>query len=79
MLFRSEYVKLTVADTGTGIAPEIIKHIFEPFFTTKDTDKGTGLGLSTVLGIVRAHGGFLQVTSPPGEGARFTVYLPTPR
>jgi len=71
-----KYVTLSVRDTGVGIAPEIIDRIFDPFFTTKAPDKGTGLGLSTVLGIVKGHGGFLQVTSQPGQGAAFTAYLP---
>ena len=70
------YVALCVQDTGTGIPPEIVDRIFDPFFTTKDPDKGTGLGLSTVMGIVKGHGGFTQVSSEPGQGATFTVYLP---
>jgi PAS domain S-box-containing protein len=71
-----DFVVLRVRDTGTGIAPEILDRIFDPFFTTKDPDKGTGLGLSTVIGIVKGHGGFIQVYSHPGQGAAFTVYLP---
>lgn len=70
------YVLVTVRDTGTGIAPEIMDRIFDPFFTTKDVEKGTGLGLSTVLGIVRGHGGFVTVESTVGEGSAFHVYLP---
>ena len=70
------YVALSVADTGTGIAPEHIDRIFDPFFTTKSHGEGTGLGLSTTLGIVRAHEGFINVDSEPGRGSRFTVYLP---
>ena len=73
------YVVLCVRDTGTGIPPEILDRIFDPFFTTKDPDKGTGLGLSTVLGIVKGHGGFLQVCSQPGHGTTFTVHLPVDR
>ncbi|MBD1844420.1 response regulator [Cyanobacteria bacterium FACHB-63] len=70
------FVKLTVADTGTGIAPEIIDRIFEPFFTTKEIGKGTGLGLSTVLGIIKGHGGFVSVNSKVGQGTQFSLFLP---
>lgn len=70
------YVLMTVTDTGTGIAPELLNRIFDPFFTTKEPDQGTGLGLSTVLGIVKNHGGFLQVSSQVGQGTQFQVYLP---
>jgi PAS domain S-box-containing protein len=70
------YVVIEVADTGTGIPREIIDRIFEPFFTTKELGNGTGLGLSTVMGIVRTHGGFVNVQSQPGKGSVFTVHLP---
>ena len=70
------YVSISVADTGTGIAPGHMERIFDPFFTTKPHGEGTGLGLSTTLGIIRAHGGFINVYSEPGRGSRFTVYLP---
>ena len=76
---RGRYVSVSVADTGTGIAPDHMERIFDPFFTTKPHGEGTGLGLSTTLGIVRAHGGFINVYSEPGHGSRFTVYLPALR
>lgn len=72
-----DYVVVTVADTGCGIPPEILDRIFDPFFTTKELGQGTGLGLSTVLGIVKNHGGFVQVESQVGKGTQFRVYLPT--
>lgn len=70
------YVRVEVSDTGTGIPPEFFERIFEPFFTTKGVGAGTGLGLSTAFGIVNSHGGFIEVTSTPGAGASFHVFLP---
>ncbi|TET51545.1 MAG: PAS domain S-box protein, partial [Anaerolineales bacterium] len=70
-----KWVVLSVADTGTGIAPDLLPHIFEPFFTTK-APLGSGLGLSQVHGIVAQHDGHISVDSRPGEGATFTIYFP---
>lgn len=71
-----DYVQLTVADTGTGIAPAIRNRIFDPFFTTKAMGKGTGMGLSIVHGIVSSRDGFITVDSTPGAGTTFNVFLP---
>ena len=75
-LAAGEYVVLEVADSGTGIPPEILERIFDPFFTTKEVGVGTGLGLSLVHGIVIALGGAIDVASTVGEGSVFSVYLP---
>jgi PAS domain S-box-containing protein len=71
------FLLLTVSDTGTGIPQEYLDKIFDPFFTTKPEGKGTGLGLSTVLSIIRAHKGFLEIDSTPNVGTSFKIYLPT--
>ena len=73
---EGSYVVITVCDTGAGIPPEIVDRIFEPFFTTKAIGRGTGLGLSTVIGIVKSHGGFVDVKSDRQQGTQFKVFLP---
>ncbi|MFQ3578052.1 MAG: ATP-binding protein, partial [Verrucomicrobiia bacterium] len=73
---KTPYVLIEVEDNGTGIAKDQLSRIFEPFYTTKEVGKGTGLGLSMVYGIVKQHKGFIEVTSAPGEGSRFSVFLP---
>jgi PAS domain S-box-containing protein len=75
-LKKGSYLKLTIKDNGHGIPMEILGRIFEPFFTTKPVGEGTGLGLSVVHGIVKSHGGEIQVSSAPGAGSTFTVFLP---
>ncbi len=75
-----DYSLLTITDTGTGIAPDVLPKIFDPFFTTKDVGKGTGLGLATVYGIVKQSGGYIAARSVQapveGHGTRFSIYLP---
>ena len=72
----SEYIVLTVRDTGTGMDENTRNRMFDPFFTTKKQDKGTGLGLAVVFGIVSNHHGFINVTSAPGNGSEFQISLP---
>jgi GAF domain-containing protein/nitrogen-specific signal transduction histidine kinase/CheY-like chemotaxis protein len=70
------WITITIQDNGSGIEPELLPHIFDPFFTTKPVGKGTGLGLSQVYGIVKQHGGAIDVQSIIGRGSLFTIYLP---
>lgn len=76
LLPAGRYIRLRVTDTGCGMAPEIAARIFEPFFTTRESGTGTGLGLALVQGIVSDLGGAINVTSQPGQGSSFDVYLP---
>jgi two-component system NtrC family sensor kinase len=73
------YIRTDISDTGTGIKSADMEHIFDPFYTTKEVGHGTGLGLSLVYGIIKAHGGHIEVKSEVGKGSTFLVYLPTAR
>ncbi len=73
---ESEWVRVDVEDEGEGISPEVLPRVFEPFFTTKDVGEGTGLGLSVSYGLIRDHGGWISVSSEPGRGSCFSIFLP---
>ena len=75
-LSLGDYVVISVQDNGPGIAPETLQRIFEPFFTTKPVGQGTGLGLAVVHGVMRTHGGAVDVVSHVGQGSIFTLYFP---
>ena len=72
----SDFVMISVRDTGTGMSEEVKAHLFEPYFTTKEIGRGTGLGLASIYGIVKQNGGSIEVESAEGEGTEFRVYLP---
>ena len=76
MLESGKYIKISVKDSGEGISKENLQNIFEPYFSTKKKETGGGLGLYMVYGIIKAHNGFIDVKSKPGEGTQFDVYLP---
>jgi len=71
-----KHIELMVKDSGQGMEPQVMERIFEPYYTTKEQGKGTGLGLSVIHGIIKNHGGDIAVSSQPGKGATFKVYLP---
>ncbi len=70
------FVKISVEDGGGGISPEVFERLFEPLFSTKEKGRGTGFGLSTVYGVVKQHNGWVEVTTEPGQGSEFTIFLP---
>jgi O-6-methylguanine DNA methyltransferase len=77
-LFPGRYLAITITDSGAGISPEIMERVFEPFFTTKAAGQGSGIGLSSAYGIIVRAGGFMRLTSEPGKGSEFQIFLPVP-
>jgi PAS domain S-box-containing protein len=71
-----DYLRLTVSDTGIGMDEKVRPRIFDPFFSTKESGKGTGLGLASVYGIIKNHGGYIEVQSQKGQGSQFSIFLP---
>jgi CheY-like chemotaxis protein len=71
-----DYLRLSVSDTGIGMDEKVRQRIFDPFFSTKETGKGTGLGLASVYGIIKNHGGYIEVQSQKGQGSQFSIFLP---
>lgn len=71
-----QYVRVSITDTGIGMSDEIVKRIFEPFFTTKRAMGKSGLGLSMAYGVIKNHGGYITVSSVPGKGSSFEIFLP---
>jgi signal transduction histidine kinase/CheY-like chemotaxis protein len=71
-----DWIRVSISDNGVGIPADVQQYIFDPFFTTKPMGQGTGLGLAQVYGIIKQHGGFIEVSSHSGEGATFIIYLP---
>lgn len=73
---KGNYVKLMITDSGVGMSKKVQTQIFDPFFTTKEMSRGTGMGLASVYGIIKNHGGYIEVDSKKGKGTTFTIFLP---